>query len=126
VQVFDDAEHRVLCCQRQHQAQQGFQGLLTLALRRQAERRIAVGPRQREEGSQQGDRVLQVEVRARQGGFELAHLVVGRILCGKRQRPLQQLDHRIESAMLMIGGPAALQARMGRCGDMGFQHLHQP
>ena len=127
VQVFHDKEHGLLRGNAQQDRQEGVQRLLLLLLGRHGQRGIVRRQRQGEERGQEGHRLRQRQAMLHQEPFQFAELLRRGLLALKVERhPLQQIDHRIQGGMLVIGRTLARrQPRLGLGGHLLRQHLHQ-
>ena len=127
VQVFHHKEHRLLGGDTQEHRQQGLQGLLLLLLGRYGQGGIVSRQREREEGSQEGHGLCQRQAILYQESFQFAALLLRRLHAVKVQRhSLQQIDQRIQSAVLVIGRTLARrQPRLGLSGHLLLEHLYQ-
>ena len=89
---------------------QRLEGLLLLLLRREIERRIALGG-QREQGRNEWRRLGTLLWTARQPGFHLVQLLLGRILARKGRRDLELLGDGVQRGIEVIGRALVAQAR---------------
>ena len=127
VQIFHHKEHRLLRGDAQDDRQEGVQGLLLLLLGRHRQGGIVGTERQGEEGGKEGHGLRQRQAILHQEAFQFAELLRRGLLPLEAQRhPLQQLDHRIQGRVLVIGRTLARrQPRLGLAGHVFLQHLHQ-
>ena len=119
--VLDNEQHRLLCRQRQQQRHDGFEGLLLLPLRGQVQGRIRIGKRHGQERGPERHGFRLGEAIALQRRLDLLELCLRRLVPAKLQRPLRQLDHGIQGAVLEIRRTATLPAGMGLTSHMLLQ-----
>ena len=109
MQVFHDKQDGLPCYLGEQHSEKRFQGLLALPLRREREGRIeVVRQRQCDQGCQERHRLGQHQAVLRQGGFQLAELLLRCITWLPAQGTLEQLGYRIQGGMLIIGQCATL------------------
>jgi hypothetical protein len=102
------------------------QGLLSLLLRRQAQRGIVSGQRQGEEGGKEWHSLHQRQTILPQEPRQLAELLRRGLLPVDAERhALQQTDHRIQGGVLVVGGALTFQVRRGAAGELVAQHLDE-
>ena len=108
--------------------EQGVQGLLLLLLGRHGQGGIVSGQREGEEGGKEGHSLRQRQAILHQEALQFAELLLRGLLPLEAQRhPLQQIDHRIQGGVLVIGRTLARrQPRLGLAGHSLRQHLYQP
>src|SRR5713101_8133266 len=106
VQVFPDGIDRLFCCFLHQPAHQRCERLLLLLLGAQGQRGEVCRRRQRQEGGQERERVILWEPIVTEPLLEFYQLGFRRIFPAKLQQPLQVLNERIQSAVLVIGGTA--------------------
>jgi hypothetical protein len=127
MQVFHDEQHRLLGGDAQQNGQEGLQGLLLLLLGRHGQGGVGSGQRQRQEGGEEGHGLRQWQAILRQEPLEFAELLLMGLLPVEAQRhALQQIDHWIQGAVLVIRRALARRQprlRLGR--HMFLQHLHE-
>ena len=125
VQVFHDKEHGLLRGDAQQDRQEGVQGLLLLLLGRQRQGGIVGGQWEGEEGGKEGHGLRQRQAILHQEPLQFAELLLRGLLPLEAQRhPLQQLDHRIQGGVLVIG--RTLARRQPRLGLGGHLFLSAP
>jgi hypothetical protein len=113
VHILDNEQHRLRCRQRQQQRHDGVEGLLFLPLRGQGQGRIGIGKRHGQESGPERYGFRQGQAIAPQRRLELLELRLGRLVPAKLQRPLRQIDHRIQGAVPEIRRTATFPAGMG-------------
>ena len=89
---------------------------------------IVGGQREGEQGGKEGHDLRQRQAVLHHEALEFAQLLWRGLLPLEAQRhPLQQIDHRIQGSVLVIGRTLARrQPRLGLGGDLLLQHLHEP
>ena len=127
MQVFHDKEHRLLRGDAQQDRQQGVQGLLLLLLGRHGQGGIVRRQREGEKRRQEGHGLGQRQAVLHHEALEFAELLRRGLFARKAQRdPFQQINHRIQGRILVIGRTLARrQPRLGLSGHVFLQHLHQ-
>jgi hypothetical protein len=103
------------------------QGLLLLLLRRYRQGNIVSGEWEREQGGEEGHDLRQRQTILHHKPLQFAELLLGGLLALEAQRhPLQQVDHGIQGAVLVIRRTLAWgQPGLGLGGHVFLQHLHQ-
>jgi hypothetical protein len=127
VQIFHHKEHGPLRGDAQQDRQQGLEGPLLVLLGRHQQGRIVGGQRQGEQGGKEGHGLCQRQAILHQKPLEFAELLRRGLLPLEAQRhPLQQINPRIQGAVLIIGRTLARrQPRLGLAGHLFFQHLDE-
>ena len=125
VQVFDDEQQRLLRGQRQQERHDGLERLLLLALRCEVQWRVVIGNGQGQERGPERHHLGSGQVVAGESRCELREPFAWRIVAVELERALEQIDQRIESAVLMVRRAATFpsDASLGR--DVILQHPSQ-
>jgi hypothetical protein len=125
VQVFPHRQDGLLFRLLQQPWHQSVVRLLPLPLRGHVEKRIVRRVGQGEQHRQERGDLLQGQPRRPQRLFQCLEPGLGSISAVPVQEPLQMVDHRVEGALLVIGGTAKHQARATLAYGTLTQHLHQ-
>ena len=124
MQVFPHHEHRLLRRLSHQPGNQRFLGLLLLPLGTELQGRIILGMGQRQQDRQQWQHLRHGCACAPQGLLQPDTLHLWCLLPARPHQPLEVLDHRVQSALLIIGRTAEDETHslVGPHGFIQFPH----
>jgi hypothetical protein len=96
-----------------------------MRFRTEREGRVAIRKRDGKHRREERHDLGQGEAHPRQAAFQLRDLVLARVLSRDEQALLQEIDHGVKRAVLVVGGAPAVEPRVCLVGEPLVEDLHE-